>query len=468
LSAALQAQSSPSGWYELLRFGRTLGSDPLPPGAEHWRQIQTPAGARWANLNAKGAVALSDGDFPAFRGWQCINDDTNTGDQRCDSPALRSLLALQFDDKTKREKALAKTLEGRQLLATQAISPKTEDFKAKLRKLICQFSCEFDKSNIDARYAHVRQEPHFQDKPQNWTDLRAHIEALCTTLPAEFKAADWHFHPMAFVNHMRRCGWLDAATLRRIYSDTPEATIQKYIPDLNRVTRKYGFNTPNRLPHFIGQGGVESAYMKTMIEWAQTVFYKDGKPYGGPVIADSKKEESAFGHWWGTLASERVDWYGNRKYNSKGVGSGAPYDWNSNLGNLGAPDGQKFRGRGFKQLTGRANYSKYWLYRGWLQASSFDDNWWDDPQYKAKNESKMKKRPAPVNDPERISINTLNCLDTGGWFMTFRQSGVIKAMDTSNQGVDALIKDVTEAINGGANGLDDRKICTKKAMGILT
>jgi predicted chitinase len=41
-------------------------------------------------------------------------------------------------------------------------------------------------------------------------------------------------------------------------------------------------------------------------------------------------------------------------------------------------------------------------------------------------------------------------------------------MDTSNQGVDARIKDVTEAINGGANGLDDRKICTKKAMGILT
>jgi predicted chitinase len=198
---------------------------------------------------------------------------------------------------------------------------------------------------------------------------------------------------VAFINHMRRCGWLDAATLRRIYSDTSEATFQKYIPDLNRVTRKYGFNTPNRLPHFIGQGGVESAYMNTMIEWAQTLLYKDNKPYGGPVIPDSKKEESTFGHWWGTLTTERIDWYGNRKYNSKGVGSGAPYDWNSDLGNLGAPDGQKFRGRGFKQLTGRANYSKYWLYRGWLQASSFDVNWWDDPQYKAKNESKMKNIP---------------------------------------------------------------------------
>ena len=31
--------SSPSGWYEMLRFGRNLGPDPLPADAAHWRQI---------------------------------------------------------------------------------------------------------------------------------------------------------------------------------------------------------------------------------------------------------------------------------------------------------------------------------------------------------------------------------------------------------------------------------------------
>ncbi len=35
------------------------------------------------------------------------------------------------------------------------------------------------------------------------------------------------------------------------------------------------------------------------------------------------------------------------------------YDNRSDLGNKGAPDGASFKGRGFVQLTGRANYTKY-------------------------------------------------------------------------------------------------------------
>ena len=35
------------------------------------------------------------------------------------------------------------------------------------------------------------------------------------------------------------------------------------------------------------------------------------------------------------------------------------YDNRADLGNLGPPDGQQFRGRGFVQLTGRANYERH-------------------------------------------------------------------------------------------------------------
>ena len=63
-------------------------------------------------------------------------------------------------------------------------------------------------------------------------------------------------------------------------------------------------------------------------------------------------------------------WFGSTKYNSKGGLIASTYNWRA--GNLDDPDAQKYRGRGFKQLTGRTNYVNYWVYRGWLDKSTFD------------------------------------------------------------------------------------------------
>jgi murein DD-endopeptidase MepM/ murein hydrolase activator NlpD len=85
LPPAEQTHSSPSGWYELLRFGRNIGrgpnatdKDPLPANAAHWRRIAGPDGhAVWADLNAQGSFKFSDADFLPVLGWNCIDDDTS-------------------------------------------------------------------------------------------------------------------------------------------------------------------------------------------------------------------------------------------------------------------------------------------------------------------------------------------------------------------------------------------------------
>jgi len=53
---------------------------------------------------------------------------------------------------------------------------------------------------------------------------------------------------------------------------------------------------------------------------------------------------------------------GPSRYNTSPDLKGHPFDLYDNrkdLGNTGAPDGERFRGRGYVQLTGRANYLKY-------------------------------------------------------------------------------------------------------------
>jgi peptidoglycan hydrolase-like protein with peptidoglycan-binding domain len=53
---------------------------------------------------------------------------------------------------------------------------------------------------------------------------------------------------------------------------------------------------------------------------------------------------------------------GVSRFNSSGAAGGHPFDLYDNrtdLGNRGEPDGERFKGRGFVQLTGRVNYQQH-------------------------------------------------------------------------------------------------------------
>lgn len=97
------------------------------------------------------------------------------------------------------------------------------------------------------------------------------------------------------------------------------------------------------------------------------------------------------------------------------------YDSRSDLGNQGPPDGVRFRGRGFVQLTGRANYQV----RG--EAIGMG--------------SQLVENPDLANDPA-IAARLL------AGFLKSRQTRIMDALRAGD------LKAARRLVNGGSNGLD--------------
>ena len=461
-------KSSPSGWYELLRFGRNLGrsdtdKDLLPNNAAHWRKIKTiDDNEVWADLNATGTYKFSDADFlPAF-GWNCFGDDSTPNDQRCDSIRLKACIRDPKDpDSIKDNKKLALRIGEKEVMQ-------------KLKRAICQFPFEWDKESMVTRYGFMQQQPDVT--ATEWMALKKHMEAMAVAqLPTVFKQAQWHFHPGEFIGHFRKCGWLDKETLARIYTATPELVREKYRLALNTVMRKYGINTAVRQAHFLGQGAIESASLMDMQETSMSG-QLDGNIFRGERRnLLSQKSELELGHWYGAIPSEDDPWFRSEKYSSKGYRIAGSYSWVN--GNCGDIDAQKFRGRGFKQLTGRSHYAEYWIFRGWLSFKNFNGNWWNDPQYKMKNIGEMKKIPAEIDDPQKLTITAYHCIDSGGWYIRFSRYKTMMEIDKDCSKVAETKSDiakelqvssvVTHAINGGDIELIGRLKNTRIAKSIL-
>jgi hypothetical protein len=278
LDAATQALSSPSGWYELLRFGRNLGPDPLPAHAAHRREIPTATGNVWADLNAPGTFKFSDADFPAFRGWNCFDDDLRPTDQRCDSLRLKTLIRNP-DPTDDRRMERAK-------LALRLGEPAV---RTKLRRAICRFPSEWDQNTVVERYSWLLTEdfkPTDDDATgaKKWERFVNHARAISfSNLPEEFLKADWRFHPREFVGVLRACGWLSENEAKQLFPKTalrdarPRGWVNELVTpsagnlsahqiQLNKTMRKYCITTPQRMAAFWGNAMQETEWFRLLAE----------------------------------------------------------------------------------------------------------------------------------------------------------------------------------------------------------
>jgi predicted chitinase len=166
--------------------------------------------------------------------------------------------------------------------------------------------------------------------------------------------------------------------LRQIMPNLPAAKRSLYLPFISAAMIEFGITTELRAAAFLAQLAHESAELRYMEE----------------------------------------------------IASGKAYEGRKDLGNIHAGDGQKFKGRGPIQLTGRANYRKY----GKLLGLDLEDN------------------PEQAETPQ----------------VGFRIAGQFWDINGLNELADKRqFKAITKRINGGYNGLADRVKYYDRALRVL-
>lgn len=299
---------APSAAYEMLRFGRVLDAfneTLVPTDCPHWRRIQGGAKAGWINLNAVGVHKFSDADLPEWKGWMLVDDDTDDN-SRAESVLLRRIIKSAGDADGDLSRVELERRVG------------VPEVRTALSRCICKFPSEWNRDTIDARWGWLKSDPDYGIVGDDWIKLHAHIEALTVPtvlLPTPLAVSHWHFHPQSFIAHFRQCHWLSLDEFRQLVprhamrrhggtylwetvqtnltSPTSIATSQRV--GLNKMTRKYGIDSPLRLASFYGNAIQETQWLGLLSEGGgATLWYA---PWYGRGFLQLTNPENFIGYW---------------------------------------------------------------------------------------------------------------------------------------------------------------------------
>jgi len=188
----------------------------------------------------------------------------------------------------------------------------------------------------------------------------------------------------------------------------------------------YAINTPLRVAHFLSQIGHESSF-KTRAESGNYKAKRMREVFGckgGMKNYDATKDDCKIGRLRSKLWTEEARYAGN----ARNLLSYA-YALRMGNGDEASGDGFKYRGRGMVQLTGKTNYSDF---------------------TKSHNLKFSHDRQDFVANPDLISTGLKYGIESAFFFWNTRNINEIADRDN--------IKEVTRKVNGGLNGLSDRKL----------
>ena len=183
--------------------------------------------------------------------------------------------------------------------------------------------------------------------------------------------------------------------------------LKGHIPDrvlaeIETAAPKYGITTNLRLAHFLAQCAHESGSFRAVSE--NLNYSASGLLKIFPGYFKTAQEAKLF--------ANKPELIANRVYASR-MGNG----------DTASGDGWRYRGRGYIQLTGKQNYTRF--------DATVEDNILENPDL----------------------VATKYPLSSAGFYFNNRQ-GLWAACDRGKS--DAVITAVTKGVNGGTNGLADR------------
>lgn len=187
------------------------------------------------------------------------------------------------------------------------------------------------------------------------------------------------------------------------------------------------------IPHLKAIAGIETRLMPSLVEWINKTC---------PTYEIDTAQEYA--HFLAQACHESDHFKVTKEY-----ASGKAYEGRLDLGNTQPGDGVKYKGRGIFQTTGRANYLQLGIKKG--QTNLFVN------------------APELLEQPEYAVWSACEYWKTRGLndIANHADTDILKKKYRGNIINVSPVEFISLAVNGGYNGMEERKIFFKRARAVL-